>query len=51
LFEDDFTAADLVGPLAGQTLEDLKTKIMAGKIYVNVHTIQNRSGEIRGQIR
>jgi hypothetical protein len=51
LFEDDFTAADLVGPLTGQTFEDLKAEIMAGNIYINVHTIQNRPGEIRGQIR
>ena len=45
------TAADLAGPLAGQTLQDLVDAINAGNAYVNVHTTQNPGGEIRGQIR
>lgn len=44
------TDADLVGPLAGGTVEDLLDEIRAGNAYVNVHTQQNPAGEIRGQI-
>lgn len=44
------TAANLVGALAGQTLQDLLDAITAGNTYVNVHTVQLAPGEIRGQI-
>ncbi|MEI5584969.1 MULTISPECIES: CHRD domain-containing protein [unclassified Agromyces] len=54
------TDADLVGPLAGQTLDELLAAIEAGDAYVNVHTndggpVTNEpgdipGGEIRGQI-
>jgi hypothetical protein len=33
-----------------QTVDDLITEIRAGNAYVNVHTVQNPPGEIRGQI-
>lgn len=42
-------AADLTGPLAGQSLEDLLTEMRSGNTYTNVHTVQNPGGEIRGQ--
>lgn len=45
------TDADLKGPLAGQTLDDLLEAMEAGDAYVNVHTSQYPGGEIRGQIR
>lgn len=45
------TSTTLTGPLAGQTLQDLINAMSAGNTYVNVHTIQNGAGEIRGQIR
>ncbi len=51
LFDGTITAADLVGPLAGQSLGALVRAIRKGNAYVNVHTDQNRPGEIRGQIR
>lgn len=55
------TAADLVGPLAGQPLAALLDQIHAGNTYVNVHTNDGvpptnegpgdfPGGEIRGQI-
>lgn len=44
------TAADLVGPLEGASLDQLVDAILAGDIYVNVHTQQFPGGEIRGQL-
>ncbi len=45
------TAADLVGPLQGQSLADLVVAIREGRAYVNVHTTQHPPGEIRGTLR
>ena len=50
LAEGTITAEDLVGPLSGNTLIDLIEAIESGNTYVNVHTAENRGGEIRGQI-
>lgn len=50
LAEGTITADDLVGSLAGQSLEDLLDLMKAGNTYVNVHTTQNPGGEVRGQI-
>ncbi|MFU8772819.1 MAG: CHRD domain-containing protein, partial [Anaerolineales bacterium] len=50
LAEGVITADDLVGPLAGATMEDLIDEIRAGNTYVNVHTSQYPAGEVRGQI-
>lgn len=44
------TSRDLVGPLEGRTIRDLVREMRNGNAYVNVHTIQNPNGEIRGQI-
>ncbi|MHB1006944.1 MAG: CHRD domain-containing protein [Chloroflexota bacterium] len=38
LAEGSFTAANLTGPLAGQTLSALLAKINDGTAYVNIHT-------------
>ena len=43
-------ANDLEGPLAGKQITDLIKMIKDGEAYVNVHTVQNPNGEIRGQI-
>jgi hypothetical protein len=51
LAEGTITAADLIGPLAGDSLSDLMHEIRDGNAYVNVHTAQYPAGEIRGQIR
>ncbi|MDH3260541.1 MAG: PQQ-dependent sugar dehydrogenase [Acidimicrobiia bacterium] len=44
------TAGNLVGPLAGMTINDLLVEMQRGNAYVNVHTVANPGGEIRGQI-
>ncbi len=44
------TTADLVGPLMGQPLSALINEIRSGNAYVNVHTVVNPAGEIRGQL-
>jgi hypothetical protein len=46
-----FSAGDLVGPLAGMTLEDLRSAIEEERAYVNVHAQANPGGEIRGTIQ
>ncbi len=59
--EGEITAGDLVGPLAGKTLDDLVDLIAGGGAYVNVHTNDFvdppntgpgdfPGGEIRGQL-
>ncbi len=50
LAEGTVTAANLVGALAGMTLDDLRAAFDAGLAYVNVHTSQFPAGEIRGDI-
>jgi len=52
LAEGTITAADVVGPLGMQEnpLEALVDMIKADNTYVNVHTVQHRGGEIRGQL-
>ncbi len=51
LTEGTITAANLMGPLQGKTLEDLVSDIKAGDAYVNVHTTAHPGGEIRGQLK
>jgi hypothetical protein len=49
LAEGIITEADLIGPLAGNMAE-LVELLRSGGLYVNVHTVMNPGGEIRGQI-
>lgn len=49
LAEGVITEADLTGPLAGD-MDDLIALLESGGLYVNVHTVVNPGGEIRGQI-
>ncbi|SNQ60594.1 CHRD domain protein (fragment) [Candidatus Methanoperedens nitroreducens] len=51
LAEGNITQANLTGPLAGQPFSSLIDNMTNGSTYVNVHTIQNPAGEIRGQIQ
>ncbi len=51
LAEGSIAQADLIGPLAGQSLSALLDNMTNGNTYVNVHTTQHPAGEIRGQIR
>lgn len=50
LASGDLVASDLEGPLEGQEIEDLVELIEDGEAYVNVHTVENPDGEIRGQL-
>lgn len=50
LAEGVITSADLVGALGGMDLSALIEAMEAGNVYVNVHTDQYPSGEIRGDI-
>jgi CHRD domain len=61
LAEGTFTAANLVGPLAGHPLSDLIDAIQTGNAYVNIHTNDGvgaintgpgdfPGGEVRGQL-
>jgi hypothetical protein len=49
LAEGTITEADLTGPLAGD-MDGLIALLESGGLYVNVHTVVNPGGEIRGQI-
>ncbi|MFV0593348.1 MAG: CHRD domain-containing protein [Draconibacterium sp.] len=51
LAEGIITDVDLTGPMTGMTLAELVDVFYTGGAYVNVHTSQNKGGEIRGQIK
>ncbi len=50
LVRGTISAADMLGPLAGQRLNALVDAMRKGNTYFNVHTTEHRGGEIRGQI-
>lgn len=43
-------ASNLSGALKGMSISDLIKEMEEGRIYVNVHTSANPSGELRGQV-
>ena len=45
------TSDSLINDLAGQELSTLIAEISSGNTYVNIHTLGNLTGEIRGQIQ
>jgi hypothetical protein len=51
LVKGTITEKELIGPLTGKALSDLVTMIKSGRAYVNVHTVKNPGGEIRGQLK
>lgn len=50
LAEGTITSVNLGGSLAGMPLDALIAQMNAGNTYVNVHTMANPGGEMRGQI-
>lgn len=50
LAQGTITEKDLTGPMQGKTFQELAGAVLAGQTYVNVHTVKNPNGEIRGQI-
>ena len=46
-----FGAPALIGSLTGRTLAEFAALLQGGYAYVNVGTVENPDGEIRGQIR
>lgn len=51
LAQGNFNASSLIGSLTGKTIADLVALLESGQAYVNVGTVKNPEGEIRGQIR
>jgi hypothetical protein len=49
--EGDLAPSAFVGPLAKKTLDEIATALNTGDYYVNVHTVTNPAGEIRGQVK
>lgn len=49
LAQGTITASDVIGPIAGD-FDALVTAMESGDTYVQVHTLANVPGEIRGQI-
>ena len=50
LTEGNLTSSKLYGPLINKQIPDLVKMINDGDVYVNIHTLQNPTGEIRGQL-
>jgi len=50
LAQGTITEKDLTGPMQGKTFQELAGAVLTGQTYVNVHTVKNPNGEIRGQI-
>jgi CHRD domain len=48
--QGQFDASDFVGPLNGQDIAAFQREVTAGNVYVNVHTVEQPAGLIRGQV-
>jgi hypothetical protein len=50
LFQGNITSANFQGQLKGNPLSNLTDLMQKGSAYVNILTVQNPKGEIRGQL-
>jgi hypothetical protein len=46
--KDILTADKLEGPMKGKKVSDLAFAGANGSLYMNIHTVENPNGEIRG---
>jgi hypothetical protein len=51
LAQGNFNSSALIGSLTGRSLAEFAVLLQSGQAYVNVGTLENPQGEIRGQIR
>ena len=49
-FRGTLSSGDLVGPLSGQPLDALVAQMEAGNVYINLHSSEFPSGQLRGQL-
>ena len=49
-FAGNFTVADFITTFEGSTVEDMLEQLVGEDLYVNVHTVAEPAGLIRGQI-
>ncbi len=49
-FIGKLVTGDLLGPLEGRPLDALISEILAGNVYVNIHSEQFPAGQLRGQV-
>jgi hypothetical protein len=50
LAQGNFNASALIGSLTGKTIVDFVALLRSGQAYVNIGTVKNPKGEIRGQL-
>ena len=50
LAQGNFSSSALIGSLTGRSLAEFAVLLQSGQAYVNVGTVKNPKGEIRGQI-
>lgn len=51
LSKGTITDADIRPTACGSTVAEVVHSIKAGNVYLNVHSLANRSGEVRGQVK
>jgi hypothetical protein len=51
VIEGTFNATEFEGPYEGKTMEEFTNALRNGDLYVNVHTQEYPTGELRGQTR